>query len=126
LKSLLQTIRVPVVALILLALALLYYSLDPAKYSFFPKCPFYWLTGYKCPGCGSQRVVHHLLNLDLKGAFDANPLLFIAIPYIIGGFLFDYTRLGNRIPRVRKFLYGRTAIIIVFIIVISFWIVRNL
>ena len=109
-----------------MGLVLVYYSLDPAKYSIFPKCPFYWLTGYKCPGCGSQRAIHHLLHFDFPGAFEANPLLVIAIPYIIGGFLFDYTNLSNKFPRARKVLYGRNAIIIVFIIVIAYWIIRNI
>lgn len=125
-KSLLQTIKIPLIVLVILALVVVYYSLDPAKYSIFPKCPFYWFTGYKCPGCGSQRLIHHLLILDFKGAFEANPLLLISIPYIMGGFLFEYTQLGLSFPRVRKFFYGKIAIIIVFIIVITFWIGRNL
>jgi len=116
----------PLIALILLVITVIYYTLDPADYSFFPKCPFYWLTGYKCPGCGSQRAIHHLLHLDFPGAFKENPLLVISIPYIIGGFLFDYTKLNDTFPRTRKILYGKIAIKIVFIIVISFWIIRNI
>jgi hypothetical protein len=112
--------------MLLLGLGIIYYSLDPADYSIFPKCPFYWLTGYKCPGCGSQRAIHHLLNLDFRGAFTANPLLVISIPYIIGGFLFDYTNLSKRIPRIRKILYGKTAIIVLVVIVIGYWIIRNI
>jgi hypothetical protein len=126
LKTFLQHSRIPLIALSLLALLLVYYSLDPTKYSIFPKCPFYWLTGYKCPGCGSQRAVHHLLNLDFRLAFKDNPLLVIAIPYILGGFLFDYTKLSDKIPGVRKVLYGRTAIILVFVIVLAYWVIRNL
>jgi len=116
----------PLIALIVLAVVIIYYSLDPANYNFFPKCPFHTLTGYKCPGCGSQRAIHDLLNLDLKGAFHANPLLVMAIPYILLGFIFDYTSLSNRIPRVRRFLYGKTAILIVLGIVIFYWIWRNI
>ncbi len=121
-----RTSKLPAVALLALILAVVYFLLDPAQYNFFPKCPFYAVTGYKCPGCGSQRAVHALLNLDFPGAFMANPLLVIAIPYIILGFLFDYTRLGERIPRVRKILYGKNAILIVLVIVIAYWILRNI
>jgi hypothetical protein len=53
-------------------------------------------------------------------------LLVISIPYILGGFLFDYTDLSRRIPAVRKFLYGKTAIILVAILVIAYWILRNI
>jgi hypothetical protein len=116
----------PFIALALLVFIVIYYALDPVDYSFFPKCPFYWITGYKCPGCGSQQVIHHLLHMDFRGAFKANPLLVISIPYILGGFIFDYTNLRSRFPRVRNVLYGKNAIIIVFIIVVSFWIIRNI
>ncbi|NVO18578.1 MAG: DUF2752 domain-containing protein [Bacteroidetes bacterium] len=125
-KSLHLTFRSSLLILVLLVLILVYYSLDPANYSLFPKCPFYWITGYKCPGCGSQRAIHHLLNLEFTEAFKSNPLMVIAIPYIIGGFLFDYTRLADLYPRIRKILYGKTAIIIDAIIVFAWWILRNL
>jgi hypothetical protein len=126
LKGFLQHFKIPLISFLLLVLVLVYYSLDPTEYSIFPKCPFYWLTGYKCPGCGSQRAVHYLLHLDFRGAFYANPLLVMAIPYIIGAFLFDYTNLSNTFPRIRKVLYGKIAIIIVVIIVIAYWFIRNL
>ncbi len=125
-RTLPQIFKPPLLLLLLLVLAVIYFALDPAGFSFFPKCPFYWLTGYKCPGCGSQRAVHDLLHLNFRGAFHENPLLVISIPYILGGFAFDYTNLSQRIPRVRKTLYGKTAIILVVIIVIAYWILRNI
>lgn len=121
-----RAIKWPLIAIVLLVAIAVYYALDPAGYDFFPKCPFYWLTGYKCPGCGSQRAIHHLLHLDVKGAFKENALLVTAIPYILGGFLFDYTNLGQKYPRVKETLYGLKAIIIVVIIMILFWVLRNL
>jgi len=121
-----RTIKWPLIALIIVILAIIYYSLDPADYSFFPKCPFHWLTGYKCPGCGSQQAIHHLLNLNFIEAFRANPLLIISMPYIILGFMFDYTRLSDRLPRLRKTLYGTRAIVIVAVIVFAYWLLRNI
>ena len=112
----------------LLFLALLiaiYYLVDPAGQKWFPKCPFYWLTGYKCPGCGSQRVVHHLLHFDLEGALRANALLVIALPYILLAFLFDYAGLKTRCPRARKILFGFNAILFLLVIVIGWWFLRN-
>jgi len=121
-----RTIKWTLIALITLILAIIYYSLDPADYSFFPKCPFNWLTGYKCPGCGSQRAIHHLLTLNFVEAFRANPLLVISLPYIILGFLFDYTNLSDRFPSLRKTLFGTRAIIIIAIIVLAYWLLRNI
>ncbi|MBK7215317.1 MAG: DUF2752 domain-containing protein [Bacteroidales bacterium] len=118
--------KLSLLAAILLVLALVYYTLDPASSSIFPSCPFYYLTGYKCPGCGSQRAVHALLHLDFGKAMKANPLLVPSIPYIILGLLFDYTNLSDKYPKTRKILFGKIAIILVIIIVVSFGIIRNL
>jgi len=116
----------PLIALLLLVLLILYYWLDPADYDFFPKCPFYVITGYKCPGCGSQRAIHQLLNFHFAEAFKANPLLVIAIPYILLGFAFDYTSLRDKYPAVKKRLFGVPAILLVILIVIAYWIIRNI
>ncbi|AIM36689.1 hypothetical protein KO02_08190 [Sphingobacterium sp. ML3W] len=110
----------------LTCLILIYKFFNPMQYNLFPKCPFYALTGYKCPGCGSQRAIHDLLNFDFYNAWRQNFLVVIAIPYIITGLSFEYNK--NPTPKIlkwRKILFGYKAIIIVFIIVVSFWIIRN-
>lgn len=115
--------------LIILGLLLItvYSLLDPAQYSFFPNCPFLSLTGLECPGCGSQRAVHHLLNLQVSGAFRENPLLVLALPYVLLNFTFSIIeRPSERIRRWRNRLFGTQAILILLGLVISFWILRNL
>ncbi|MBX2895302.1 MAG: DUF2752 domain-containing protein [Cyclobacteriaceae bacterium] len=106
-------------------LILLYKSINPAMH-LFPKCPFLFFTGLQCPGCGSQRAVHHLLNAEVKEAFSLNPLLVISIPYIIIGYLFEILPLGEKGLRIRKTLYGTRAILVILIIVIGFAVWRNL
>ena len=118
--------KVLLLLLFLVFLITAYYLVDPEGQKWFPKCPFYWLTGYKCPGCGSQRVVHHLLHFDITGAFRENALLVTALPYIALAFLFDYAGLKTRWPRARKVLFGFNAILILLVIVIGWWILRNL
>lgn len=68
------------VAAIILVVA--YFLIDPAQYVWMPKCPVKALTGYDCPGCGSQRLLHALLHGDIAGAWKANALLLLAMPYI--------------------------------------------
>ncbi|UIR57890.1 DUF2752 domain-containing protein [Sphingobacterium sp. SRCM116780] len=107
-------------------LIVIYKNFNPVQYALFPKCPVYAITGYKCPGCGSQRAVHYLLNFDLQNALKENLLLVIAIPYIITGFVFESIKQPNeKVLKWRKIIFGYQAIIIVFLIVISFWILRN-
>jgi hypothetical protein len=108
-------------------LIVVYWRFNPADNKFFPKCPFYWLTGYRCMGCGSQRAIHSLLNLNVGEAMRENILVVLSIPYLFTGFVFDSIKQpGAGILKWRKILYGYRAIIIVLIILVSFWILRNL
>lgn len=55
---------------------------DPSGSSAFPPCPFHWLTGLHCPGCGSLRAAHSLLHGRVVEAFRMNPLFVLSIPVI--------------------------------------------
>lgn len=115
------------IASLIFGVALLYQSYNPEESTLFPTCPFLEMTGLQCPGCGSQRAVHQLLNLDFYGAVKQNFLLVISIPYIILGLIFDaIKRPSERALRWRKKLYGRNAIFVTLSIIISFWILRNI
>lgn len=109
---------------VLAGLGFLLKKLDPAQHPF-PACPFLKVTGYKCPGCGSQRAVHQLLNGHISEAFILNPLLVLAIPYILLGWIFDFSRLTGRWLQIRNALYGLYAIRTILVAVIAFWIGRN-
>lgn len=115
------------VAVLLVAAVVVYAKFDPAGNRWFPKCPFRLATGYDCPGCGSQRAAHALLNLDIAAAFRHNALMVVAIPYVIVGAVFDVRRDGGERYRLwRKRLFGPTAVRIVLVAVIGFWILRNI
>lgn len=58
------------------------------------KCPFKYLTGTDCPGCGFQRSVLALMNGDLHKSFNLYPstiplLLFFAYGIADGIFKID-------------------------------------
>ena len=125
----LKTITKWIVGLLFIfILILVYKTYNPLDSIFFPKCPFKVTTGYDCAGCGSQRAVHHLLNLKIGKAFRENMLLVVSIPYIIAGFLFNiYKDKQNPIfLKWRRRFFGLHATYIVLFIVISFWILRNI
>lgn len=103
-----------------------YYYVDPLSEHFLIRCPFKTLTGLDCPGCGSQRAVHELLHGNFKAAFSYNALFIIAIPYAFVGILFEYFSFKYKYPKIRKFLFGRTAIYIISATIILFSILRNL
>lgn len=43
-------------------------------------CPFLFLSGISCPGCGMTRAWLALLRLDLSSAFAWHPLFWLAVP----------------------------------------------
>ena len=108
------------------ALLLFYYFFDPQSYSFLIKCPFKTITGLDCPGCGSQRALHSLLHGELGKAFSYNPLFIIALPYVFAGILFEWFGLKLMYPKIRKILFGSEAIYSIGVIVIFYFIGRNL
>ena len=59
----------------------LLYLRHPSYYPI-PQCPFYALTGWYCPGCGTLRGLHFLLHGQLATAFRFNPLAILLLPYI--------------------------------------------
>jgi len=104
----------------------IYKSHDPAQEPWFPKCVFKYMTGYDCPGCGSQRAFHALLNLDIPSAFKINPLVVIAIPYLLLFILITAPKEpGKWALKCRRLVYGPIALYLVCAIVISFWVLRN-
>ncbi len=115
-------------ALVLLSLLAVYKFISPELApAYFPKCPFRQYTGLQCPGCGSQRALHHLLNFRLGAAFALNPLLVLSIPYLLLGFWLDATRpLKGKWLVVRRTLYGRVAILVCLVVVLLFWAGRNI
>jgi hypothetical protein len=107
-------------------LVIVYGKFNPENSHLFPKCPFKVLTGYKCPGCGSQRALHYLLNLKIGNAIQANALLVFSIPYILLLFFSELLKLkSNFFARLYNILYSTKAIWVVFVIVAIWWLVRN-
>lgn len=57
---------------------------DPQRLPFAPRCPSRAVLGLECPGCGSTRAVHYLVNLDPGMAWRHNPaLLLIGVPLLL-------------------------------------------
>lgn len=113
--------------LILLAvlLALLVLGIfDPQSSGFFPKCPFLLLTGLKCPGCGTQRALHQLLNLDLCQAFRYNALMVMSIPLL--AFLISAEALKVRFPKLYRIGTSPVLSWSILAAVVSWWVLRNI
>jgi hypothetical protein len=97
---------------------------NPATTWFYPPCLFRALTGYLCPGCGTLRALHELLNGHVAAAFRLNPLMMLLLPCVGYSAVSSAaeTAFGRALPRV----FLRPAYIwILLTVIILFWILRN-
>ena len=46
-------------------------------------CPFFLLTGLKCPGCGISRMLIAIIQGDLRAAFYHNAFIFVTLPITV-------------------------------------------
>lgn len=109
---------------VLLVLGVVYFVLDPSTSDVFPRCVFLSMTGYKCPGCGSQRAIHALLHGDVIGAFRYNAFLLIAIPWIALCLFAESRRVRN--PRQYARLNAPLLIWLFLAILLLWWLLRNI
>ena len=114
-----------ILGLLLLAVALYYFFLNPYQQTdFFMSCPFYKITGYQCPGCGSQRAFHELLHFHFFEAFKQNALFVLGIPYVLLIFYANFNK--EKHQKLRQVLVGNKTLLILLIVAILFGVLRNL
>ena len=115
---------IALVALPLLVFGIIYYGLDPSASALFPRCPFLEFTGYKCPGCGSQRAIHALLHGDVVKAFRYNAMLLLAIPWVAVCLYAESRRVRN--PRLYARINAPLLIWLFLAAVLIWWLLRNI
>ena len=109
---------------ILGVLSVFYFLFDPSESNFMPQCLFYNLSGYKCAGCGTQRMLHALLHGDILRAFRENALVFCSIPILIFMVWMEINR--KKYPALYAGVHSRSVIIVAGLILLSWTLFRNL
>ncbi|MBZ0257633.1 DUF2752 domain-containing protein [bacterium] len=94
---------------------------NPSESLIFPNCPFHYMTGLYCPGCGTLRAIHQLLQGHFWRAFAYNPILIVLTP-VIGLLLFERYSADNHslISSSPKFQW------VIFVVLMAYWILRNI
>ena len=92
-----------------------------------PPCIFYEITGLYCAGCGAGRSFLSILRGDFYSAFRYQPLMFVSLPFVSYYCLKQYIAFvfGRDIlpfPKIKSSIL----IISILIIIIAFWILRNI
>jgi hypothetical protein len=104
--------------------AVVLYRFRPGGSILYPPCPFHALTGLYCPGCGTLRGLHALLHGRLLVALDYNPLMVLSLPFLGYAFLSHtlFVFRGKRLPRI---INHPRWIWLILVIIIIYWIARN-
>ena len=86
----------------------LYFLFNPSTSNFFPKCPFHTITGFYCPGCGSQRAIHDMMHLNIFEAINHNALMFFTFTFGIGLYLYSKKKFSGLIyhPKSPFIIFG--------------------
>ena len=109
----------------LLGSLILLWKLDPSHSRHFPPCPFHYLTGLYCPGCGTLRAMHSLLNGKILQALSFNLLSMLALPVIAWTLFAKWINCVFKVkiwtPKPSPWFSKA-----VLITVIVFWILRNI
>lgn len=74
------------------ALAVVYYFVDPVEVTWMPRCLWKVATGTDCPGCGSQRMAHALMHGDFRAAWHANAYALCITPVVAAMLCLEFNR----------------------------------
>lgn len=100
------------------------FLMDPSIKGLYPSCPFYYLTGYYCPGCGTLRVLHNLMHGNILKALSYNALTVALLPLVLYLFLIEINIIKENSPLYHIFSKNFYSVLLVIIFV--FWILRNI
>jgi hypothetical protein len=116
--------RPPAVGALALAAVGYLAVVDPNQPGHYPSCPFLFVTGRYCPGCGGLRAIHDLFHGELTAALSSNVLVVLMVPL---GLLLWLCWTGNLLSdkdigiRFRAW-WGWAGVAVMLV----FWVLRNL
>jgi hypothetical protein len=83
-------VKASLVVTALLGVAGVLYFFPPAQYSFYPRCPVFEFTHWRCPGCGATRALAALLHGRIAEAVQFNALFVFLAPLFLVYFAVTY------------------------------------
>jgi hypothetical protein len=87
------------------------------------RCLFKALTGLNCPGCGSQRALHALLNGRFNEAWQYNSFIFIASPIALLYIIVEAC--PDRFSKLYRLLVNKTTAISLLLLTIALFVIIN-
>lgn len=105
------------------ATLLIVYGLFNPETAPFPRCPFLMLTGWQCPGCGSQRAIHALLHADISRAWHFNAALVVSLPLL--AFMAVASLAKEKHPAAHRLLNSQKVCLFWLIALVAWAVIRN-
>lgn len=106
------------------AAILCFYAMVNPDSGWMPRCPVKMLSGWDCPGCGSQRALHALLNGDFAGAWQSNAMMIIMVPIAVAAVLAEM--FPRRLSRLHRMITAPAVIAILLVAIAAWTFGRNL
>ena len=118
--------RVLLLAAVFLGFAIAAFLLWKYGSSWFPGCMFRKWTGLECPGCGMTRATEAMLHGRLLQAFSFNPVGMVLFPLAVIACGFKAIGWARGTAAPIEFKTGRWGATVIAVVVIAWWILRNL
>ncbi len=101
------------------------YKIYNPKLFLFPKCIVYKTTGLYCTGCGSQRMLHALLNGHWLEAISQNVFAFTFVIALLFELIFYTTNFHSLRPfkLLNKYRYSSISVLV---LILGFTVLRNI
>ena len=109
---------------LVIAAGAFYFVQDPATADIMPRCWFKALTGWQCPGCGTQRAIHAALHGHLIEAVQYNAMLVVAVPLLILLLVAEAVRSSHRQAYLR--INAPWVSVTLLVLLAAWWVVRNI
>ena len=99
---------------------------DPHRSGSWGWCPWLVLTGTSCPGCGGLRAVSDLTRGEVAAAASSNLLLLASLPLVALAWSRSVLARWQGVARPLPRGVVRSGTVAVVLVVLAFWVVRNL
>ncbi len=120
-----QRLKFALVLGLIIICGIVLYLFNPENSNLYAPCPFKTLTGFYCPGCGSLRALHQLLHGHIGAACRLNALMVCSLPILGYSFLSNLAFVIRR-RHFPKIFVPAIWIWLMLVVIILFWIVRNI
>lgn len=100
-------------------------TVPPGEDTFYPRCQLHNLTGLHCPGCGTTRAFHALLNGRVADALAYNAIFPLVIPIFVWAFVHS-VRVSRGTATAWQGRSARWGFRLLTVVVIGYGVLRNL